>query len=90
MRSDEAAYDRAVASDDGVRYPEQVAHAIADGVHPVRAWREHLGMTQDVLAAATGLSKPFISQIEGAKREGSVSTLKKLAAAMGVGLEALT
>ena len=87
---DVAAYDRAVASDDGTRYPAAVAHAMADGVHPVRAWREHRGMTQEALATVAAVSKPFISQIEGGKREGSVGTLKKLAAALGVPLAALT
>ena len=87
---DVAAYDRAVASDDGTRYPAAVAHAMADGIHPVRAWREHRGMTQKALAVAAAVSKPFISQIEGCKREGSVGTLTKLAAALGVPLAALT
>lgn len=87
---DVAAYDRAMANDDGARYPAEVAHAMAEGMHAVRAWREHRGMTQDALAAAAGVSKPFISQIEGGKREGSVGTLKKLAAALGVPLAALT
>src|SRR6185312_5681308 len=87
---DVAAYDRAMAADDGTRYPADVAHAIADGLHPVRAWREYRGMTQEALAAAAAVSKPFISQIEGGKREGSVGTLKKLAAALGVPLAALT
>lgn len=87
---DVAAFDRAMASDDGVRIPAKVAHAMADGTHAVRAWREHRGMTQDALAAAAGVSKPFISQIEGGKREGTTATLKKLARALGVPLDALT
>lgn len=86
---DVAAYDRAVANDDGVRFPAAVAHAMADGIHPLRAWREHREMTQDALATAAGVSKPFVSQIEGGKREGSTATLKKLAAALGVSLDAL-
>lgn len=87
---DVAAFDRAVANDDGVRIPSKVAHAMADGVHAVRAWREYRGMTQDALATAASVSKPFISQIEGSKREGTAATLKKLARALGVTLEALT
>jgi transcriptional regulator with XRE-family HTH domain len=46
-------------------------------------------MTQDALATAAGVSKPFVSQIEGGKREGSTATLRKLAAALGVSLDAL-
>ena len=86
---DAAAYAEAVAQDDGVRYPAPVAYAMAEGVHPVRAWREHRTMTLQVLADAAGLSKPYVSQIEGGKRTGTAATLKKLARALGVPMEAL-
>ena len=75
---------------DGTRIPAEVAFAVADGAHPVRAWREHRGLSQDALAADSGLSKPFVSQIEGGKRAGTTTTLKKLAAALQVPLAALT
>lgn len=86
---DVAAFDQAVANDDGARYPSDVANALAEGVHPVKAWREHRGLTQDALALAAGVSKPFISQIEGRKREGTTATMKKLAGALGVTLDTL-
>lgn len=81
---DAAAYAEAVANDDGVRYPAAVALAIADGVHPVKAWREHKGLTLQALADAAGVSKPYVSQIEGGKRAGTAATLRKLATALGV------
>lgn len=87
---DAAAYDRAVAADDGVRFPAPVAHAIAGGTSALKAWREHRGLTLQALADATGLSKAFISQMESGKRTGTAATLKKLAAALGVPLDALT
>ncbi len=86
---DAAAYSEAVAADDGVRYPAAVAYAIAEGGHPVRAWREHRGLTLQALADAAGVSKPYVSQIEGGKRTGTAATLKKLAVALGVPLDAL-
>ncbi len=86
---DAAAYAEAKASDDGVRFPAAVAYAIADGAHPVRAWREHRGLTLQTLADAAGLSKPYVSQIEGGKRAGTAATLKKLARALGVPMGAL-
>jgi DNA-binding XRE family transcriptional regulator len=86
---DAAAYAEAVANDDGVRYPAAVAYAMADGATPLRAWREHKNLTLQALADAAGLSKPFVSQIEGGKRTGSTATLKKLAAALGVPVGAL-
>jgi transcriptional regulator with XRE-family HTH domain len=83
MVEDAADYERALAEDDGVRYPQAVAMAMADGVRPVRAWREYRAMTQEQLAAASGVSKPYVSQIESGKREGTVATLRKLVAALG-------
>jgi len=86
---DVAAYKQAVAEDDGLRFPAAVAHAELDGAHPVRAWREHRGLTLQALADAAGVSKPYVSQIEGGKRAGTAATLKKLARALQVPLDAL-
>lgn len=86
---DAAAYADALAKDDGVRYPAAVAYAIADGASPLRAWREHKGLTLQALADAAGVSKPYVSQIEGGRRAGTAATLKKLATALGVPLMAL-
>ena len=86
---DIADIERFDREDDRVRIPMEVAMAIADGVNPVRAWREHRGLTQEQLAEASGVSKPFVSQIEGGKRTGSASTLARLARALGVPVGAL-
>lgn len=86
---DAATYAEAVANDDGVRYPAAVAAAVAGGATPVRAWRKHRGLTLQALASAAGLSRPFVSQIEGGKRAGTATTLKKLAAALQVPVGAL-
>ena len=86
---DNAMYDRAVASDDGIRIPSQVAFAIADGVQPLRAWREHRQLSQEALAQAAGVSKPFVSQLESGKRAGAAATWKKIAAALDVPVGAL-
>ena len=84
-----AAYDRAVAKDDGFTIPSAVLRSELDGSHPVRAWREHRGMTLQALADAAGMSKPYLSQIEGGKRDGTAATLKKLAKVLRVPLDAL-
>jgi len=84
-----AAYDRAVAIDDGFTIPRAVLRAELDGSHPLRAWREHRRMTLQALADAAGVSKPYVSQIEGGKRAGTAATLKKLAKVLRVPLDAL-
>lgn len=84
-----AAYDRAVAQDDGFTIPAAVMRAELDGSHPVRAWREHRGLTLQALADAAGISNAYVSQIEGGKRAGTAATLKKLAKVLRVPLDAL-
>lgn len=86
---DIADLERFDREDDGVRYPQVVALAMADGVRPVRAWREYRAMTQDQLAAASGVSKSYISQLEGGARVGTAATLRKLARGLGVAVGAL-
>lgn len=86
---DAAAYAEAVANDDGFRVPHAVVKAELDGATPLRAWREHRALSLQALADEAGLSKPFVSQIETGKRTGSAATLKRLAAALGVPVDAL-
>lgn len=81
---DAALFDAVKAADDGSRIPAVVANAILDGEQPVKAWREHRGMTQDALAAKAGISKPYLCQIENRKRVGAIKTLKAIAAALAV------
>ncbi|WP_454727530.1 MULTISPECIES: helix-turn-helix domain-containing protein [Cupriavidus] len=86
---DATLFDQAKAQDDGWRIPAAVLDAELAGDHPVKAWREYRRLTQDALAAAAGLSKPYLSQIENRRRDGSVDVLQKLAGALGVPLDAL-
>jgi len=81
---DAAAYAEAVAQDDGVRIPFMVVKAKLGGMNSLKAWREHKGMTLQALANAAGVSRAYVSQIEGGKRAGTAATLKKLAAGLGV------
>lgn len=82
---DVAASDAAMAAGDGFRIPFAVVKAeFEEGLHPVRAWREHRRLTQDRLAQRAGISKAYLSQIEGGKRAGSTATLRKLAGALQV------
>lgn len=86
---DAALYRDATAADDGVRIPGAVAFAIAAGTHPVKAWREYRGLTQDALTERVGISKPFLSQIETGKRRFGAATLRALADALGVAADDL-
>ena len=76
--------------DDGFRVPLEVVESVVAGMHPVRAWRESRGLTQEALAEQAGVSAPYVSQIESGKRIGAVRTLRRIAAALELPLDELT
>ncbi len=53
------------------------------------AWRRHVGLTQQELAAATGILQPNLAALEGNRIEPKLSTLERLAAGLGITLGAL-
>jgi len=67
--------------------PEEMVDRILDGENPIRAWREHRGLTVKALAEAAGIAPAYLSQIETGKRDGTVATVKKLADALGVSVD---
>lgn len=67
--------------------PSEVVYAILDGENPIKVWREYRGLTQQQLAAAVGISKPYLSQIETGKRKGTTEILSAIAKAVGVSLD---
>jgi predicted transcriptional regulator len=64
--------------------PADMVKRILAGESPIRVWREHRGLNARELAAKSGLSAPYISEMEGGKKDGSVSAVKKIAEALGV------
>lgn len=73
----------------GPRIPHAVAVRIMAGENPVRAWREHRGVSLRRLAAAAGLSPSYLSEIERGAKPGSLDAMRRLAAALETGIEAL-
>ena len=67
--------------------PAEVVYAILDGDYPIKVWREFRGMSQLELAETTGISVPYLSQLETGKRKGSVGVLRKIAGVLKVDLE---
>lgn len=66
--------------------PEDVAAAVG---RSVRALRQQRGMTIDALAAAAGVSRGTVIQIETARGNPSIATLCNLASALRVGVGSL-
>lgn len=52
--------------------------------NPVKILRKYRGLTQAALAEKSGLSRPYLAEIETGRKEGSVTALKNLAAALQV------
>lgn len=63
--------------------PHDVVSRIVDGATPVRAWREHLDLTQDEVAKRLGISQPAYAQQENVSKPRK-ATREKIAAAFGI------
>lgn len=67
--------------------PETVVNRLVSGESPLRVWREYRGLSHAALARAANTSRVQIVDIEAGRRTGSVRTLRRLADALGVGLD---
>lgn len=65
-----------------------VGKVVNQGMTPIRAWREHLGLTQVDVAQRLGISQSAYAQQE-AKENARKSTRKKIANALGIEPEQL-
>jgi DNA-binding XRE family transcriptional regulator len=83
---DVRAYDRAKAKGQEL-IPAAVVDRLLAGENPIRVWREYRRLTLEQLADATGISKPYLSQIENGLRQASVNVLGRLAGALAVDLD---
>jgi transcriptional regulator with XRE-family HTH domain len=63
--------------------PHEVVSRIVDGALSVRAWREHLNLTQDEVAKRMGISQPAFAQQETVAKPRR-ATREKIAAAFGI------
>jgi DNA-binding XRE family transcriptional regulator len=76
--------------DDEVFLPHEVVVShVQEEKTMLRAWREYLGLTQRDVAGRMGVSQAAYAKMEAAGSKPRVSTLKKIAAAMGVEWEQL-
>lgn len=82
-RGDVAAV-RAFLKDPTETFPDVVVGSILDGAHPIKAFREHRGMTQAQLASKVGTTSVYISQIERGDRRAGRKLQGKIGLALGV------
>ncbi|MBT4963586.1 MAG: helix-turn-helix domain-containing protein [Francisellaceae bacterium] len=70
-------------------FPIEVAEQIADGVSPIKVFRQYRKLSQVKLADQVNVSKQYISQLESKDRDGSTRVLKKIAKILNVSLDDL-
>ena len=80
----DAASLRAFLKNPSETFPDSVVAAILDGAHPLKALRDHRGMTQADLAKEAGTSAVYISQIERGERRAGRKLRAKLGKALRV------
>ena len=83
------AYRRKLATGEEEAIPEEFANRLIDGENPIRVYRELRGLSAKELADKTGISAAFLSEIENGKKDGGVSTLKKIAQVLRVTIDDL-
>ncbi|TWC71720.1 helix-turn-helix domain-containing protein [Herbaspirillum sp. SJZ099] len=68
--------------------PNEVIGATVEGATPLRAWREHLKLTQAEVAQRLGISQPAYAKQENSETLRP-ATIAKIAAALGITSEQL-
>jgi len=71
----------------GQPMPLEWARRIIEGESPVRVWREFRGLSLRALAAKSGVSPGYLSEIELGKKPGSVEAYKALAEALDASVD---
>jgi DNA-binding XRE family transcriptional regulator len=92
MLEDICDYDRIkaeIAAGEQELIPSAVVFALLAGENPIKVWREHRRLTQQQLAAAAGITAPYLSQLERNRRVGRVEVLAAVARALAVSLDDL-
>ncbi|HTY21260.1 MAG TPA: helix-turn-helix transcriptional regulator [Geobacteraceae bacterium] len=85
-----AEFHEAYAAGREFMVPDEILRRELAGESPIKLWRERRGLTQQELAEKAGISKPYLSQIETGKRQGTVETLSALARSLDIPLDVLT
>jgi DNA-binding XRE family transcriptional regulator len=65
------------------------AEAYLKAASPISFWRKQRNLSQARLAAAIGITQPYLAQLESRKRTGDVHLYAKLAKALAVRIEDL-
>ncbi len=71
--------------------PDKILDQISAGQdHPIKIIRKYRELTQQDLANDSGLSRPYLTEIETGKKDGSIRAIKAIAEALEVSVGDLT
>lgn len=85
-------YDRAkaaLAAGEDELIPADYVNRLLNGENPLRVYRDLRGMTQAALGGKAGVGRVTVAEIETGRKQGSITTLRALANALGVSLDDL-
>ena len=85
-------YDRAkaaLAAGEDELIPVDYANRLLNGKNALRVYRDLRGMTQAALAEKAGVNRMTVAEIETGRKQGSITTLRAVANALGVSLDEL-
>jgi ribosome-binding protein aMBF1 (putative translation factor) len=82
--------DAALAKPDRRMIPFEVTSAILDGTSPIRAWREHRGLSQSDLAQAAAIGETQLMEMEAGTRTPTPAALQRLARALHAQIDDLS
>jgi len=70
--------------------PVELVERMIAGVHPIRIWREHRGLSLHELARRAEVNASYLSEIENGKKPGSLHAFSALSKALEVRIDDLT
>lgn len=70
-------------------WPHELVVELSQTDSRIRTYRKYRGLSMTELAQAASISQPYLSDIENAKKAGSVDVLKRIAVALRVDLDDL-
>ena len=68
---------------------EIVRHVVREGISLIKAWREHLGLTQTKVADKMGIKQATLARMEKTNSKPHQATLESLAEAMDLHVDQL-
>lgn len=77
------------AGDGRDRMPAPLMRRLVAGEHPLRIWREQRKLSLAQLARMAGVPAISIGEIEAGKKAGAAATMRVLAAALSLDIEAI-